>query len=442
MVKMKRLYRIFMAFVILAVLANVVTLSAAARNAAGSDRIVMATLSGTVSVQMEEFVLRVIDQAERENAGLIVFSLNTPGGLVSAMERITEAIQNSRVPIVMWVPPGARATSAGAFMMQAAHVAAMASGTRVGAAMPVVASGDDVPGEGMRQKVMNDLMAHMRGMASLRGRNEEASQRMIDEAHSFTAYEAIEENVIDIMADDINSLLYASIGRIVYVDGQYAAINVSSSASIVRVEMNFQEQFIQFLLSPDIAYLLLAGGMLALFYAVVTADGFILGTTGVVMLLLGSIGLRMLPFSWAGVALLGAGVIIVGLEVLTGGTGGLLGLLGTGVMVAGGVFLFRAPDAELLNASIRTIAVMSAVLGICFTFFAMLIARTFRTKVKTGQEGLIGLDVEILEDLNPEGMAKCRGEVWKARTKGEILRKGNTAVVTSADGITLIVKEK
>ena len=442
MVKMKRLYRIFMAFVILAALANVVTLSAAARNATGSDRIVMATLSGTVSVQMEEFVLRVIDQAERENAGLIVFSLNTPGGLVSAMERITEAIQNSRVPIVMWVPPGARATSAGAFMMQAAHVAAMASGTRVGAAMPVVASGDDVPGEGMRQKVMNDLMAHMRGMASLRGRNEEASQRMIDEAHSFTAYEAIEENVIDIMADDINSLLYASIGRIVYVDGQYAAINVSSSASIVRVEMNFQEQFIQFLLSPDIAYLLLAGGMLALFYAVVTADGFILGTTGVVMLLLGSIGLRMLPFSWAGVALLGAGVIIVGLEVLTGGTGGLLGLLGTGVMVAGGVFLFRAPDAELLNASIRTIAVMSAVLGICFTFFAMLIARTFRTKVKTGQEGLIGLDVEILEDLNPEGMAKCRGEVWKARTKGEILRKGNTAVVTSADGITLIVKEK
>jgi len=439
MEKKKRLCRILMIFIIFA---NVMVLDSVRLNAANPDRIVTASLSGTVSVQMEEFVIRVIEQAESENAGLIVFRLNTPGGLVSAMERITEAIQNSRVPIVMWVPPGARATSAGAFMMQAAHVAAMASGTRMGAAMPVVASGDDVPGEGMRQKVMNDLMAHMRGMANLRGRNEDAAQRMIDEAHSFTAYEAIEENVIDIVADDINTLLYASNGRMVDLSGQLTRIDVSPSANMVSVEMNFQERFIQFLLSPDIAYLLLAGGMLAIFYAIVTADGFVLGTTGVVMLLLGSIGLRMLPFSWAGVALLGAGVIIMGLEVLTGGTGGLLGLLGTGVMVAGGVFLFRAPDGELLNASIRTMAVMSAVLGVCFTVFAMMIARTFRSKVKTGQEGLIGLEVEILEDLSPEGMVKCRGEVWKARTKGEFLRKGSPAVVTSATGITLIVKTK
>jgi len=207
------------------------------------------------------------------------------------------------------------------------------------------------------------------------------------------------------------------------------------------VEMNFQEQFIQFLSSPDIAYLLLAGGVLAIFYEIITPGGFILGVTGAVMLLLGGIGLKMMPFSWAGVALIGAGAIIMGLEVMTG-AGGLLGLLGTAVMIAGGVFLFRAPGNELLSISVGLIAGMGITLGLLFTLFALLIAKSLRSKVTTGREGLIGLDVEIAEDLTPEGMVKCHGEIWKARTTGETLRKGSPAVVTSIDGITLIVKAK
>jgi membrane-bound serine protease (ClpP class) len=160
------------------------------------------------------------------------------------------------------------------------------------------------------------------------------------------------------------------------------------------------------------------------------------------MLLMGGIGLKMLPFNWAGIALVVAGAIIMGLEIMTG-TGGLLGLLGTAAMIAGGVFLFRgAPGGELLNVSIGLMAGMGVTLGLCFMFFTMLITRTLRSKVTTGQEGLIGLDAEIAEDLAPEGVVKCRGEVWKARTKGESLRVGGSAVVVSIEGMTLVVKPK
>ena len=405
------------------------------------NRVVTAPIAGTVSVQMEEFIMRVIRHAEQENAGLIVFTLNTPGGLVTATREITQAILNSNVPVAMWVPPGGRATSAGSFMMQAAHVAAMAPGTNIGAARPVIASGGDVPAGDMQQKVMNDLLAHMRSLTQLRGRNEEVAQRMIVESLSLTAHEALEYNAIDIVVYDINSLLFAANGRVVEVNGQQTTINISPNAIRDNIEKSFQEQIIQFLSCPNTAYLLLAGGVLVVFYGIMTG-GFTLGIGGVVMLLLGGIGLRMLPFNWAGVVLVIAGAIIIGIEIMTASTGGLLGLIGTLAMIAGGVFLFRAPGAELLNVSVNVIAGMGITLGLCFMFFATLITRSLRAKVTTGQEGIIGLDAEITEDLDPEGMVKCRGEVWRARTKGESLRKGSRAVVISIEGMILIVKAK
>ena len=441
MVKIKRLYKTFMILTAMLVVIMLL-LTSSALNAATPNQVIVANLSGTVSVQMEEFVSRVITQAENERAALIVFELNTPGGLVSVTSSITQMILNSRVPVVMWVPPGGSATSAGAFIMQSAHIAAMSPGTTMGAASPVIASGQDVPEGDARQKIMNSLLSQMRSYTQVHGRNESVAQRMIEESLSLTALEALQENAIDIMVNDINALLYATNGRIVSIRGQQTAIEVSPSASVERVEMTFPERFIQFLSSPDIAFLLLSGGLLAIFYEIITPGSFILGTTGVVMLLLGGIGLRMLPFNWAGVALIGAGVIIMGLEIMTGGTGGLLGLLGTGAMITGGMFLFRAPDSELLNQSIGTIFGISITLGVTFTIIAILIAKSLRAKIKTGREGLVGFDVEIIEDLSPAGMVKCRGEMWKARTTGETLRKGYPAIVASTDGITLIVKTK
>jgi membrane-bound serine protease (ClpP class) len=406
------------------------------------EKVIAATLSGTVGVQMEEFVARVVEQAENERAGLIVFRLDTPGGLVEATRGITQTILGSKVPVAMWVPPGGRAASAGAFMMQAAHVAAMASGTNIGAAHPVVASGEDVPDSDMKKKIVNDLMAQMRTLSQLRGRDESVAQRMVLESLSLTAQEALEANVVDIIADDMSSLIAASFGRSVLVDGRRATVKASATA-IEELRMSVQEQLIQFLSSPDIAYLLLVGGLLAIFYEIVTPGGFVLGTTGAVMLLLGSIGLKMLPFSWAGIALAAAGVLVMGIDLLTGGTG-LLSLLGVAVLAAGGLFLFRTPGGELLRVSVGMVAGMAGALGFCFALFALMVAKSLRVKVATGQQGLIGLDAEIVEDLAPEGMVKCHGELWKARSESgaESLRKGDPAVIVAAEGLTLSVKRR
>jgi membrane-bound serine protease (ClpP class) len=418
-------------------LALLLALTAQVAQAAG--KVVVAPLTGTVGVQMEEFVAKVIDQAENEEAGLVVFKLDTPGGLVEATRGITQSILSSKVPVAMWVPPGGRAASAGAFMMQAAHVSVMASGTNVGAAHPVVAGGGDVPDGDMRKKVMNDLMAQMRSLTQLRGRSEKIAQRMIEESLSLTAREALEQNAIDIVADDLESLLTAVRGRTVEVDGKQVVID--ASGFLENVEMNFQEQVIQFLSSPDIAYLLLVGGLLAIFYEIITPGGFVLGVTGAVMLLLGGIGLKMLPFNWAGVALVGTGVIVMGIDLLLGGTG-LLSLLGVAVLVMGGVFLFRAPGSELLSVSLGAMAGMAVVLGLCFTVFALMLAKSLGRRVTTGQEGVAGLDAEVTEDLTPDGMVKCRGEVWRARTTEGFLKKGELASVTAMKGMTLLVKAK
>ncbi len=407
---------------------------------AAPGKVLVAPLNGTVGVQMEDFVKQVITRANSEKAGLIVFKLDTPGGLVEATRAITQAILASKVPVAMWVPPGGRAASAGAFMMQASHVAAMASGTNIGAAHPVMASGGDVASGDMKKKVTNDLTAQIRSLAQLRGRNEAVAQRMVEESLSLTAQEALAEHVIDVVADDLDSLLSASRGRIVLTDGHPQKIEASAEA-IENIEMSGQERLIQFLSSPDIAYLLLVGGLLAIFYEIITPGGFVLGVTGAIMLLLGSIGLKMLPFNWAGIALVGAGVIVMGIDLLVGGMG-ILTLLGVAVLIAGGVFLFRAPGAELLNVSVSVMAGMAVTLGLCFGAFAWMIAKSLRSKVTTGMQGMIGLEVEAIEELNPEGMVRCHGELWKARIETGFLKKGDTAVVLATEGIVLIVGEK
>ena len=415
----------------------------AAERAAEDKKVLFAPLSGSVGVQMEQFIERVIRQAEGEQAALVVFELDTPGGLLSATHGIVRTILASRVPVVLWVPPGGRAASAGAFMVQAAHVAAMASGTNIGAAHPVVASGRDLPEEDMKKKVVNDLEAQMRTLTHLRGRNSDAAQRMIRESLSLTAHEALAEGVVDLLADDRETLIAAVSGRVVTVGSDSVRIELAPGAATERVEMTWQEGLIQFLSSPDIAYFLLMGGLLALFYEIVTPGGFVLGTTGAVLLLLGSIGLGMLPFSWAGVALIGAGVLVMGLDLLVGGMG-ILSLLGVAVLAAGGLFLFRAPGGELLRVSASLIVGMTAALGACFALFAFLVARSLRSKISTGRQGLIGLDVTVVEPLSSgtEGMVRCRGELWRARTEGGPLAAGEIGIVTALEGITLVICRK
>ena len=402
--------------------------------------ITLAELNGTVGVQMEEFVKEVIKNSETQGDSLIIFQLDTPGGLVEAMRGIVQSILSSQVPVAVWIPPGGRAASAGAFIVQASHIAAMSNGTNIGAAHPVVASGDDIKESDMSKKIMNDLKAQMRSVVQLRGRNQEIAERMIEESISLTATEALKNKVIDIIASDINSLIKAISGRRVKINSQFVKINFEDSIKVSRAEMSFSEKIIQFVSDPQIAYLLISGGIMAIFFEIITPGGFILGTVGGVMVVLGSIGLKMLPFNWAGIVLIIAGIILMSVDMIAG-TSGVLSLVGVPVLCIGGIFLFRAPGGELLQISMSFIIGIAIALGICFIFVAYLVLKGIRRKVSTGSQGMLGLEVEIISDLseNEFGQVKCHGEIWKAKSESGIIKSGSLGVVKKLDGMTLIV---
>ena len=392
--------------------------------------VTLAELNGTVGVQMEEFVKEVIANSERNDDSLIIFQLDTPGGLVEAMRGVVQSILASKVPVAVWIPPGGRAASAGAFIVQAAHIAAMAPGTNIGAAHPVVASGEDIKESDMSKKIMNDLKAQMRSVVQLRNRNQEIAEQMIEESISLTATEALKNKVVDIVASDINSLIKATAGRRVKINSQFVKINFDNEVKVSRANMSFSERIIQFVSDPQIAYLLISGGIMAIFFEVITPGGFILGTVGGVMLVLGSIGLKMLPFNWAGIVLILAGIILMTIDLIAG-TSGLLTLVGLPVFCLGGVFLFRAPGGELLQISLSFIIGIAIALGICFAFVAFLIVKGFRRKVATGSQGMLGLEVEILSDLseNSFGQVSCHGEIWRAKSESGNISAGSLGVV-------------
>ena len=403
--------------------------------AEAKSTVTLADLHGTVGVQLEEFVKEVIADSESRGDSLIVFELDTPGGLVEAMRGIVQAILGSRVPVAVWIPPGGRAASAGAFIVQAAHVAAMSPGTNIGAAHPVTAGGKDIGDETMTSKVMNDLKAQMRSVVQLRGRNQEIAEKMIDESISLTATEALKSRAIDLIAPDINSLIKAVRNR--------KGISLDDDVVISRVGMSLTERIIQFVSSPEIAYMLLSGGIMAIFFEVITPGGFILGTTGGVMLLLGAIGLKMLPFNWAGIILIASGIILMAIDLIAG-TSGLLSLLGLPVFALGGVFLFRAPGGELLQISMTLILGIAVSLGICFGVAAYLVIKGLRRRVTTGRKGMLGLHVRTVSELTPDtfGQVMCHGEIWRAISDSGTIPEGASGIVKAIDGMTLIISRE
>ena len=408
------------------------------------SRITLAELTGTVGVQMEEFVKEVIHDSNESNTALIILQLDTPGGLVSAMRGIVQSILSSRVPVAVWVPSGGRAASAGAFIVEAAHIAAMAPGTNIGAAHPVTAGGGNIESGDMDKKVVNDLKAQMRSVVQLRGRNETITSNMIDESISLTANEALRERVIDIIAGDISSLIKAISGRRIKMgQNNFLTLEFDSEVKVSRARMSFSEQIIQFVSSPEIAYLLITGGLMAIFFEVITPGGFMLGILGGVMFLLGAIGLKMLPFNWAGVVLIIAGIIIMAIDLIAG-TMGVLILLGLPIFCLGGIFLFRAPGGELLSISLTVIIGIAIALAICFALVAFLVIKGFRRKVTTGSQGMLGLEVNIISDISESktGQVMCHGEILQARTESGVINSGESGIVKKLDGMTLIIAAK
>ena len=403
-------------------------------------RIHLAHIDGAIGVAMEEHVQNVFRSVGNTPNSIVVFILNTPGGLVDSMASIVSQITSSPHPVVVWVAPsGARSASAGAFIVEAAHVAVMAPETHIGAAHPVSASGKDIGNEAMQQKILSDLSAKMRSLAQERSRDEKSLVSMVQSSVSFTAREALEKGVIDFIASDESELVKKIDGRAVLVQGKKTKIQVVNP-EIIKLPISIRLQILQILTRPDVAYLAFIAGIMALILEFKTAGGFYLGTTGVILLLVSAYGFRVLPFNFAGIVFLLSGIFIILADILVGGIG-ILALIGIASMFFGSLILFDVPGEVFLHFSLTTIWGVTAIFIAFFVFILRAIYKSQKTIISSGEEAMVGALGKVVQ-VNEAGemMVFVKGEYWNALHDDSVVpHVGDKVVVTSVIGLTLNV---
>lgn len=372
------------------------------------DRLV---LKDTIQPVTAGMLNRALARANADGSAALLIELDTPGGLITSMRAMAGAILTSRVPVIVFVTPaGARAGSAGFFLLEAADVAAMAPGTNAGAAHPVPDSGkaDDV----MSQKIVNDTEAFLRSYVSRRNRNAEAAEASVHASHSYTAEEALDQHLIDLTASSDAELMAAMNNRpIRRLDGSTISLQ-TVGARIVDIAPTLRERLLNWLIDPNIAMLLLVGGAL-LIYLEFNAPGTIVpGALGTVMVLLAVFALNLLPIHYTAVLLLVAAVVLIVLEAKFGGHG-VLGLIGVVCLGFGMVTLVDAPVPELSINPWIALSISAAFGGISI-FLVRLAWRARHRKLRLGLDALIGEMATAMEALDPRGHVLVEGEIWDA----------------------------
>ena len=400
--------------------------------------VVKIRLDDTIQPVSDEYIGRAIEQARQTNADAVLIELRTPGGLADSTRSIIEKILASPVPVIVYVAPsGARAASAGFFILEAADVAAMAPGTNTGAAHPVNLGGekmDDV----MKQKVENDSAAFMRSFVGPRGRNVALAESAVRESKSFTDKEALDQHLIDYVARDQDDLFKQIEGKpIKRFDGRTATLNLVG-APVVELQMTVKQRILDFLLDPNIAFLVLAVGALAL-YAEFNHPGAILpGVVGVVFILLALFALNLLPTRYASFTLIMAAFVMFALEAKFP-THGVLGIAGIALMTIGGLLLVDGPIPEL-RVKLWTALSVSIPLGAITVFLMSIALKARRNKVVTGKQGMIGSLGEARTDIDPEGKVFVQGELWNAHAPSRV-QMGEQVVVKKIEGLELEVEK-
>lgn len=390
--------------------------------------------TGTVDPLTAKYVERSIKAAEEDQAVAIVVRLDTPGGLDSAMRRIIKAIQASEVPVLCWVgPPGARAASAGAFILISCPFAAMAPGTNVGAAHPVGITGDILD-----EKVTNDAAAYIRSLAQARGRNADWGERAVRESISATAEEARKLEVIDLVVPTIPELLRQTNGLTIPVGASQTKTLDTTGAVIEKVGLSAGEALLHLLIAPDIAFLFFAFGIAGIVYEVLNPGLNLAGVVGLIMLIASFVILGMLPVNVAGLILIAAAIGFFILDAMVVGHG-LPTVAGIVSLVLGGLFLF---DASVANARVSKgfLVGISVGLGGFFFFIVRAALKTRKQLPSAGQEAIVGMVGKVRATLDPQGMIHARGEEWTARSAHGTIPAGTDVRVTGIEGLTLVVE--
>ena len=394
-------------------------------------------LSDTIQPVTAGQLDRAIAQANSDGAQALLVELDTPGGMLDSTRGMVGAILSSRVPVIVYVSPaGARAGSAGFFILEAADVAAMAPGTNAGAAHPVMEFGGQ-PDTTMTQKIENDTEAFLRSYVTKRGRNAEAADAAVHTSHSYTAEEALDQHLIDLTAGSDTLLLAALEGRtITRLDGTKQVLHLAG-ARVDMVKASMREELLGWLVNPNIALLILVGGALLIYLEFNTPGTIVPGALGTLMVLLAIFGLNLLPIRYTAVLLLVAALGLLVLEAKVGGHGA-LAVAGIVCLAFGMLTLVAAPVPEL-GVSPWTAVSVSLAFGVITVFLIRLAIRARKMKSRLGVDALVGSAAQAMEPLAPEGHVLVEGEIWQA-IASEPVAKGAALRVVGHDQYLLRVE--
>ena len=424
--------------------------------AEAEGEIVQLEIEGPIGPATTDYVKRAFDRAINHSARLILLRLDTPGGLDLAMRDIIKQIIASPIPVVAYVAPsGARAASAGTYILYAAHIAAMAPATSVGAATPVQLAGPGPSppkspggnskkqdkektkphGGAMERKMINDAVAYIKGLAKMRGRNAQWAEKAVREAATLTAEEALEKHVIDLIATDIGDLLHKLDGRKVTVLGQEVVLH-TQGAALQIIEPDWRSRLLAVLTNPNIAYILMLLGIYGLIFEFSNPGAVVPGVLGGICLLLALFAFQVLPINYAGLALILLGLSLMVAEAFVPS----FGILGIGGVVAFTLGSIMLTDTAVpgFGIHLELILAFAATSALLFIMGLGMVIKARHNPVVTGKEELLHQTAEALEDFESEGWVRLRSERWRAITNQPV-RKGDLLKVTRIEGLTLYV---
>ena len=415
-----------------------------------SSTAILLEVKGPIGPPSVSYIERALKDASSRQSPLLILQLDTPGGLDASMREIIQLLLTSPVPVVTFVAPsGARAASAGTYILYASHVAAMAPGTNLGAATPVQLGGvpdsgtpesakDNLSSSGesdLQRKIINDAEAYLRSLAQLRGRNVEWAVQAVRNAESLSAEEALQKNVIDIVASHVPDLLAQLDGKEIKLINQTKVLQ-TSGLTIKKIETDWHTQLLSFITNPNVAYILMLIGIYGLIFEFASPGTLIPGIVGTVSLMLSLYAFQVLPISYAGFALMLFGLALMIAEAFAPSFG-ILGLGGGLAFIIGSIFLMdtSAPGYGISPALVGTLGLLN------LAFFAFVLGAVIQARkrpVVTGTEIMLGTKAVAMEDFVSKGKVKTRGEIWQARSPVPV-QADQDLKITGTDGLVLLV---